>query len=176
MSMLIAKRYVKALIGGKDTDTISKIDSQLKLISSAYGDEKFLSIISSIDVSSDKKIELILSFVEDCEESVKNLIKLLGQNRRLDIIPEISCEVGNQLAVLSNNYKGIVYSNEALSNEYMEDITERFSQKFKVTLSLENEVCDYDGIKVDIDGLGVEIGFSNERLKSQMIEHILKAV
>jgi F-type H+-transporting ATPase subunit delta len=174
--MLIAKRYVKALIGGKDVAAIAKMNDQLKLVSSAYGDEKFLSIISSIDVTSDKKVELILSFVEDCEESVKNLINLLGQNRRLDIIPEISTEVTNQLSVLSNNYNGVVYSNEALSSEYMTSITERFSQKFNVTLSLENEVCDYDGIKVDIDGLGVEIGFSNERLKSQMIEHILKAV
>jgi F-type H+-transporting ATPase subunit delta len=174
--MLIAKRYVKALIGGKDVAAIAKMNDQLKLVSSAYGDEKFLSIISSIYVTSDKKVELILSFVEDCEESVKNLINLLGQNRRLDIIPEISTEVTNQLSVLSNNYNGVVYSNEALSSEYMTSITERFSQKFNVTLSLENEVCDYDGIKVDIDGLGVEIGFSNERLKSQMIEHILKAV
>jgi hypothetical protein len=31
-------------------------------------------------------------------------------------------------------------------------------------------------IKVDIEGLGVEISFSKERLKAQMIEHILKAV
>ena len=37
-------------------------------------------------------------------------------------------------------------------------------------------VCDYDGIKVDIDGLGVEISFSKDRLKSQLIDHILKAV
>jgi F-type H+-transporting ATPase subunit delta len=174
--MLIAKRYVKALIGGKDVESISKIENQLKLIASAYSDDKFLSIISSIDVTTDKKVELILSFVDGCEESVKNLIKLLGDNRRLSIIPEISCEVAAQLSVLSNNYNGVVYSNEALSSEYMANITEKFSQKFNVTLSLENEVCDYDGIKVDIDGLGVEIGFSNERLKSQMIEHILKAV
>lgn len=176
MSMLIAKRYVKALIVGKDIETILKIDSQLKVIASAYDNNKFLSIISSIDVSSDKKIELILSFVEDCEESVKNLINLLGQNRRLDIIPEIACEITAQLSVLSNNYSGIVYSNEVLSDEYMNSIRDRFSQKFNITLSLKNEVSDYDGIKVDIDGLGVEIGFSNERLKTQMIEHILKAV
>jgi F-type H+-transporting ATPase subunit delta len=39
-----------------------------------------------------------------------------------------------------------------------------------------NEVNNYDGIKVDIDGLGVEIGFAKSKFKSQMIEHILKAV
>ena len=37
-------------------------------------------------------------------------------------------------------------------------------------------ICDYDGVKVSIDGLGVEVGFAKNRLKSQMIDHILKAV
>ena len=52
----------------------------------------------------------------------------------------------------------------------------KFSNKFNVKLNLTNEVCDYDGIKVDIDGLGVEIGFEKDKFKCQMIEHILKAV
>ena len=176
MSTLVAKRYVKALIDGKDNEFISTIDSQLKVISIAYTNEKFLSILSSIDIEAEKKVELILSFIDGCEEVVKNLIVLLGKNRRLNIIPEISKEVSNQLAVLTNNYSGVVYSSVQLSNEYMANITERFSKKFNVNLTLKNQVCDYDGIKVDIDGLGVEISFSKERLKSQMIEHILKAV
>ena len=45
-----------------------------------------------------------------------------------------------------------------------------------LALQLTQNICDYDGIKVDIDGLGVEVGFSKERLKSQLIHHILKAV
>ena len=43
MSILIAKKYVKALVGQKD---ISQINDQLKLISSAYSDTKFNHIIS----------------------------------------------------------------------------------------------------------------------------------
>ena len=58
----------------------------------------------------------------------------------------------------------------------MFDIQNKFSNKFGVNLTLTNEVCDYDGIKVDIDSLGVEIGFEKNKFKSQMIEHILKAV
>ncbi|MEN8718216.1 MAG: F0F1 ATP synthase subunit delta, partial [Sulfurovum sp.] len=58
----------------------------------------------------------------------------------------------------------------------MSSIEEQFSKKFNVNLSLSQNVCDYDGIKVDIDSLGVEISFSKERLKSQLIDHILKAV
>jgi len=176
MSILIAKRYVKALIDGKDVDTISSIAEELKLISSAYSDEKFLNIISSIDIESSKKTDLIISFVENCSNTVKNLIVLLGSNRRLNIIPAISLELNKQVSKLKNSYEGIVYSKEKLPDTYVNEMQTSFAKKFNVDLTLKNEVSSYDGIKVDIDGLGIEIGFSQERLKSQMIDHILKAV
>ena len=65
---------------------------------------------------------------------------------------------------------------QELSNDYVSSIEEQFSKKFDVKLSLSQNIGDYDGIKVDIDGLGVEISFSKDRLKSQLIDHILKAV
>ena len=176
MSILVAKRYVKALIDGRDVSVITNIEEQLKLISTAYGDDKFLSIVSSLDITTDKKIELILSFIDNCSDTVKNLVILLGKNRRLNIIPSISLELSRQVSVLRNSYVGVVYSSEVLSSDYLNDMQNSFSKKFNVELTLKNEVCDYDGIKVDIDGLGIEIGFSQERLKSQMIDHILKAV
>ena len=77
---------------------------------------------------------------------------------------------------LEESQVGVVYTNQVLSNDYVSSIEEQFSKKFNVKLSLTQNVCDYDGIKVDIDGLGVEISFSKERLKSQLIDHILKAV
>jgi len=77
---------------------------------------------------------------------------------------------------MNNTYVGVVYTNEELSKDYVSSIEKQFSKKFDVKLSLSQNVCDYDGIKVDIDGLGVEISFSKERLKTQMIDHILQAV
>ena len=76
---------------------------------------------------------------------------------------------------MNNSYVGVVYTNLELSSDYVSSIEEQFSRKFDVKLSLSQKVCDYDGIKVDIDGLGVEISFSKERLKSQLIDHILKS-
>ena len=176
MSVLIAKRYVKALIDGKDISIISSINEELKLISSAYSDEKFLNIISSIDIESSRKTDLIISFVPNCSITVKNLMVLLASKRRLNIIPDISLELSKQTSKLKNSFEGIVYSKEELSSKYMNDMQTSFAKKFNVELTLKNEVSSYDGIKVDIDGLGIEIGFSQERLKSQMIDHILKAV
>jgi len=176
MSNLIAKRYVKALVKDRDINHIAIINDQMKFIASAYADEKFLQIINSVDVTTYQKVDLLLSFIGNNDYIVNNLLLLLGKNRRLSLIPSISIELEKQYSILINRYNGIVYSNIELSSDYMFDIQNKFSNKFGVNLTLTNEVCDYDGIKVDIDSLGVEIGFEKNKFKSQMIEHILKAV
>ncbi len=176
MIELVAKRYVKALMSQRDNASLGSVCNELTQIASAFNDEKFISIISSTDVDVDKKIDLMLSFVDNASESVVNLVKLLGEKKRLEIIPEIVKGLNKELAVLNNSYTGIVYTNKELNSTDMDKLNEQFSKKFNVNLELSQNVCDYDGIKVDIDGLGCEIAFSKERLKSQMIDHILKAV
>ncbi len=173
---LVAKRYVKALMSDTDTNSLTSIFNELNIILPVYSDEKFLLIIASTDVSIDKKVELILSFVDNASEIIKNLIKLLGEKKRLDIIPSIVSILKSELAVLNNSYTGIIYTSVKLDDSEVEKLASQFATKYNVSLALTQNVCDYDGIKVDIDGLGVEISFSKERLKSQMIDHILKAV
>ena len=176
MNDLIAKRYVKALVDGRDSKAIKALSANLNTISTAYADEKFNSIISSPEVSDSKKVELVLSLVKKADETLTNFVKLLGEKRRLSLLSDIAAELDVQIAKLNNEYVGVVYTNQELSKDYVSSIEKQFSKKFDVNLSLSQNVCDYDGIKVDIDGLGVEISFSKERLKSQMIDHILKAV
>ncbi len=176
MSSLIAKRYVRALLKDQSIDKVADLYNDIKQIASAYADEKFLSIISSSEVSIDAKIDLIVSFVDKNNDQLKNLIKILANNKRLDIIPNIADELKKEIAILKNSYEGVVYTNIKLNENDLESIQDKFAKKFNITLALTQNICDYDGIKVDIEGLGVEIGFSKERLKSQMIEHILKAV
>lgn len=175
MSSLIAKRYVKALLKDRSEESIKSINSSLESIATAFNDEKFISIISSTDISDSSKIELIYSFVSE-DKTIENLIKLLAEKKRLNIIPQISIELKKEIAVLTNSYDGIVSIKQALNDADLKAIEDKFSTKFDIKLTLAQDICDYDGIKVDIEGLGVEIGFSKDRLKSQMIEHILKAV
>jgi F-type H+-transporting ATPase subunit delta len=173
---LVAKRYVKALLDGSNIAEVNAVCDELNKISSAYADEKFVAIVSSSEIANSKKVEFIISLVDNISTTTKNLVKLLSDNKRLNIIPFIFHELRNQISVLNNSYTGVVYTNKKLDSSYVDSITEKFSKKFNINLTLEQNICDYDGIKVDIDGLGVEISFSKERLKSQMIDHILKAV
>jgi F-type H+-transporting ATPase subunit delta len=175
MSEMIANIYVKALIQDTDIKEVESLYSKLSQIKTAYSVEKFNSILSSSDIQSSKKVELILSFVES-DEKLTNFIKLLGEKQRLEIIPDIVKSLKSEIARQTNTYSGIVYTNKALNADDIEKLRTQFANKFNVSLELKQNVCDYDGIKVDIEGLGCEVAFSKQRLKSQMIEHILKAV
>lgn len=176
MNDLVAKKYVKALVDGRDAKSIAVVSNNLNSISSAFSDEKFNSIISSPEVNDKNKVELVISLVKKADQTLTNFIKLLGEKRRLELLPFIADELNVQIAKMNNTYVGVVYTNEELSKDYVSSIEKQFSKKFDVKLSLSQNVCDYDGIKVDIDGLGVEISFSKDRLKTQMIDHILQAV
>ena len=59
MNDLVAKRYVKALVDGRNNDLISSISNKLNTISSAFADEKFNSIISSPEVVVTSKVNFI---------------------------------------------------------------------------------------------------------------------
>ncbi|MBL3519537.1 F0F1 ATP synthase subunit delta [Aliarcobacter lanthieri] len=176
MRDLVAKRYVKALIDGRDLKAITEISEKLNEISSAFNSDKFKSIITSPEVSENDKTTLVISLVTGANSALNNFIKLLGEKRRLDLLPLIANDLKIQIAKMNNSYIGVVYTNEELPSNYISSIEEQFSKKFNVKLSLSQKVGGYDGIKVDIDGLGVEISFSKDRLKSQLIDHILKAV
>lgn len=173
---LVAKRYVKAIMIDSDNKSLTTIFNELNTISNAFLSDKFISIVTSTDIDVEVKIDLILSFLKKSSEKTTNLIKLLGEKKRLDIIPDIVNILENELAVLNNSYTGIIHTDVKLSAQEVRKLNKQFSTKFDVNLKLVQDVCDYDGIKIDIDGLGIEVGFSKDRLKSQLIEHILKAV
>jgi F-type H+-transporting ATPase subunit delta len=175
MNTLIAKRYVRALLAGQDKNGATAIYNDISTIASAYSDDKFLSIINSVGIKTEDKINLIISFIDNMGQNIQNLLRLLAQNKRLAIIPQIKSELKKEIDILNNSYSGIIYTNVKLDKGDVDLITQNFAKKFNTTLTLKQEICDYNGIKVDIDGLGVEISFSKDRLKSQMIEHILKA-
>jgi F-type H+-transporting ATPase subunit delta len=125
MSSLVAKRYVKALMSA---DNPSLIYNELSQISNAYTSSKFLSIIESTDIKSSSKVELILSFVDNCSTASVNLIKLLDENKRLNIIPDIAKEMQEKIANINNEYSGIIYTNQELSSDVMNKMEDSFSK------------------------------------------------
>ena len=111
-----------------------------------------------------------------CFFSFANFIKLLGANKRLELIPAILNEMKIEQSLLENTYRGEVIGNFDLSADQLKALEENFSKKFDSKIKLDGSKSDYNGVKVELDDLGVEVNFSIDRLKSQMSEYILKAI
>ncbi|MFZ2889667.1 F0F1 ATP synthase subunit delta [Sulfuricurvum sp.] len=174
---LIAKRYIKPLMESCDQASLENLAELLSNISKAYENEKFNLIMNSNDVNSGSKCQLVLDMVAPANSStVNNLIKLLAENGRLPLIPVLASELKRSIASSKRTYKGRIYSNGVVDLTSVDLIARDLGIKTESVIALEYVASDFDGIRVEVDDLNVEINFSKSRLNAQLVEHILKAI
>jgi F-type H+-transporting ATPase subunit delta len=177
MEELIAKRYIKAMNSSSDLASIQNMASVFSVLAESFKDKKFVQIIENPNVSSNDKSEILLEAVASADSSqVNNLIKLLVENKRISIIPAIAKELRKKIASTTKTYSGTVYSDTKITDKTMQELSDGLSKKFDSKISLSYVKDDFNGIKVDVQDLGIEINFSKSRINSQMIEHIVKAI
>ena len=177
MEELIAKRYIKAMKSSIDMASMQNITDVFSVLSESFKDEKFVQIIDNPNVSTNDKSEILLEAVSSVNSSqVNNLIKLLVENKRINIIPAIAQELKKDLCASTKTYEGVIYSDSEIDAKVMKELSDGLSKKFDANISLVFVKNDFNGIKVDVEDLGVEINFSKTRINSQMIEHIVKAI
>ena len=176
MNEVVAKKYVKAILSDVKSNELNAFVENLSELAAAFASDKFKSSISLPTLKASQKVELILSLVKNQDAKFVNFIKLLGANKRLELIPAILDEMKIEQSLLENTYRGEVVGNFDLSAEQLKALEENFSKKFNSKIKLDGSKSDYNGVKVELDDLGVEVNFSIDRLKSQMSEYILKAI
>ena len=173
----VAQRYVKALASIMDAEALSNTKTLFDALAAAFDDEAFAALINDPQISAAKKEALLLAVVEGAQSSaVNNLIKLLVEKGRLSIIPAIAEVLRLTLAGVSRTYEGKVYSNTAVDASTMAALSSDLGKKMDATITLAFVETDYDGIKVEVEDLGVEVSLSKSRMNAQLIEHILKAI
>lgn len=177
MEELIAKRYIKAIKKSSDMESMQNMTQIFSALSDSFNNEKFIQIINNPDVSKDQKSEILLSAVKSADsQDVNNLIKLLAEHNRINIIPAIAEVMRKDVAATSKNYSGTVYSDSDISSKMIDDLNNGLGKRLDSNISLEFIKNDFNGIKVDVQDLGVEINFSKSRINSQIVEHIIKAI
>ncbi|QOY52794.1 F0F1 ATP synthase subunit delta [Candidatus Sulfurimonas baltica] len=177
MEELIAKRYIKAIKKSSDMDSMLNMALIFSAIAESFNDPKFLQIINNPNVSRDQKSEILLAAVKSANsKDVENLVKLLAEHNRINIIPTLAEVLRKDIATTSKNYSGVIYSDSSIDAKTIEDLGSGLGKKFDSTISLELVKSDFNGIKVDVQDLGIEISFSKSRINNQMIEHIIKAI
>ena len=177
MEELIAKRYMKAIKNSSDIATLENIAEIFSAIAESFENEKFINIINNPNVSKKQKSDILLDAVKSANSNnVNNLIKLLSEHDRLTIIPALAEVMRKDLANTSKQYSGLVYSDSDLDDKIIQDLSDGLSKKFNSNISLLFIKNNFNGIKVDVEDLGIEINFSKTRINSQIIEHIVKAI
>lgn len=177
MQELIAKRYIKALTSGSDVASIENMTTLFTALADAFKNDKFVSIVNNPIVSNSDKLSILLDAVKSANSNnINNFIKLLVENKRINIIPAIAAELKKSLANATKIYSGLVYSDSDIDSSVIDQLSSGLSKKFDSNISLTFVKDDFNGIKVNVDSLGIEINFSKTRINSQIIEHIVKAI
>jgi F-type H+-transporting ATPase subunit delta len=105
-----------------------------------------------------------------------NLVKLLAENGRLGLLPSVASELTREIARSKRMYNGRIFSNNAIDQASVDAIASDLGKKVGAMIALQYVPSQYDGIRVEVDELNIEINFSKSRLNAQLVEHILKAI
>ncbi len=175
MEELIAKRYATALSSvSKDIKGIAKV---LNVLTEVITTEEVKTALTSPIIASEKKTEMILSALgKNADVILVNFIKILGENKRLDLIPAIAKVLNTDLQKESNKYEGVLKSSKKLDKEELNKLEETLKKYTGSTIKLKQEKTDLDGLRVSVDDLGIEVNFSKQRVKEQLIDFIKKSL
>lgn len=174
MEELIAKRYAKALSSvSKDLPGILEV---LNVLSEVVSSAEIKSTLTSPIISSENKTSMVLSALNDDHVTLVNFIKILGENGRLDLIPAITKVLNSDQQRVSNEYEGVLKSASSLDESVLANLEETLKKYTGSTIKLTQEKTDLEGLRVSVDDLGIEVNFSKQRVKEQLIDFIKKSL
>ena len=175
MEELIAKRYATAL--SSVSNDVASIVEVLNALTEAIDNNEVKTALTSPIIDADKKTEMVLSAIgKKSDVTLVNFIKVLGENRRLDLIPAITKVLNADLQKESNQYEGVLKSKETLGDKELSKLEETLKKYTGSTIKLTQEKTDLDGLRVSVDDLGIEVNFSKQRVKEQLIDFIKKSL
>jgi F-type H+-transporting ATPase subunit delta len=169
-------KYIKALVETTTKAHLEKIYSILEPIQELSKNDKYKLIILSPVINNNKKVEFLLDILNTNDDKVVNLLKLLALKNRLLELPRLVTLLKDELANLTGNYKGFVYTKEPLSESKIAEIESKLSKKFNKNIKLTQETSEKNGIQVYVDSLNVEIAVYEDDIKTKLIKNIIRAI
>ncbi len=175
MNSIPAKKYTKALLGALKGSEVENALKLLEKMSRSFEDAQVYGVINSPFVLKSKRLELVLEAFGVQDKKLVNFLRLLNDKNRLSEIPNIFEELNRYIRAKNNEYELIVQSNFALDSSDLEHIKQRLEHKLKVKLYVVQKKSNIEGIKLFVDGMGVESAFLKQSFTNGIKNHILKA-
>lgn len=179
MVEIIAKKYSKAIVENIGFAELESFLKNFKKLAEPFYVKKFLDIVNSPCVSKDDKQDFLLQFADKKYanfEKIKNFIRLLAENNRLDAIPSICELLQANIDEQNNSYVGVLYLSKEGDSTSIDKIKKNLSERLNIDLDIQQRIVDIEGIKLVIEDLDIEVSFSKEYFLSELKSHILKAI
>ncbi len=171
---MVVEKYAKAFLASLNEEEIAPAYEAVARISLVAKDPKFILIVKSPLLSLDEKIQKLAEIAEYDNQMFLNFLRIILENKREDLFKEIHTSLYEKVSRYFNTYAGVVEGK--ISEETLKEIEKKLSEKFNATIKLQLNQKDINGIKVFVDILNVEVALNEEKIKSDLINNILKAI
>lgn len=175
---IIAKRYAKALASICSAEDVMLVYDIYATISQAFNMSKFRSIVNSRVITNEKKLAFLHSLT-DIAKSVhaERLLAILASNDRISLIPFVALELKKIINSRINVYQGTLYIKQTLNEVDLLNIQDRLGKKLNVTLKITQKIdTSLEGIKLEVEELGIEVAFLKHKFTQELQDFILKAI
>ncbi|MGM0533277.1 MAG: F0F1 ATP synthase subunit delta [Campylobacterota bacterium] len=171
----VAKKYIRALVDGADSATKKDYYEVLEGFAKAYEQDDVALALNSPLIPSEKKIELMDAFTDRTDKHMAGFLKLIAQNGRFDAMPAMADMLRLQLQKESNSFEGVIKANTQMDQAQIEALASALKEKTGTDITLRQISSDYDGVHVAIADLGIEVGYSKQRITDKLIDYIVKS-
>jgi len=171
---MVVEKYTKALLLSLKEEEIIPTYEAMAKIASVAKDNKFILIIKSPLLSIDEKVKILSQIAEYNNPKFLNFLRIVLDNKREDLLKEIYLNLYEKVSFYFNSFNGKVEGN--ISEDVLKEIEDKLSKKFNANIKLLLKKSDISGIKVFVDVLNVEVAINEEKIKSNLIDYILKAI
>jgi F-type H+-transporting ATPase subunit delta len=177
MEELIAKRYAKALMDLCDEKALGDIIASLQEFSTTLESEKAQEIVANPLIASRVKFETLVAPMKGkIDEKLYRLLEIMSENGRLDLVPELASILEYERKLASKSFVGKIESDATLADEDIKRLEKRLSEYSGAKIVLEKGAQREDGLRVEVEDLGIELSYSKERVKADLLAFIQQAL
>lgn len=137
----VARPYTKAVFEfARDAGTLQQWSELLNDAMQVVSDAVMQSILGNPALTSDQKAQAMITVLANVDESGQNFIRLLAENQRLALVPEISVQFEQLKANQESNVQIDVTTAYELDEQQQQKLTQALSAKLSRDVSITSTV------------------------------------
>ncbi|MDH3355307.1 MAG: F0F1 ATP synthase subunit delta [Chromatiales bacterium] len=140
----VARPYAQAVFAlAQEQGELQSWSTMITLLGEAASDPQLAALLENLEQDSTKMVELLQSICGDAMvESGANMLKLLAENGRLPLLPEIAELFEEERAEVEKSVQANVVSATALSDAQQQQIIDALTKRLGKEVTLSNQVDD----------------------------------